>query len=910
MKYRNVLVTESLWEQPRLREYLGEVARRHGVVETLALPNMRDLPPVRIDKLFVQPLLSQLRVDISTPQENWPVGESLLSTLESCPQLVLLGDPGSGKTTLANWLAWRLSSGLTTVLPDILANKIPIPCILREMDRGVFESNISVAELSEVVVKGVLGPKAASDAISIVRAYIDAGAYVLIVDGIDEIPISGRRKVSEWVRQAVADRACVVGTARIIGYDDYPVDRPALTFKNSNEKYYADEESSWREQKISNASSWAAIRYLMPFDQKRVNNFVGNWYLQRSGNDMEAKKKADDLLQALSKSPQMQELSRTPNLLSLMAIVHRERANLPDGKALLYKEISNAYINTIDQHRKIVIGDSIARFSWEIKENWIAYVAFRMQEERTEAKNKSAEVGLLAHEDDVIRWLSEAMAASTVAEPEITARAFLEWVGRRCGLLIPRGSQEYAFVHLSFQEYFCARYMAGRIMSRPFIKNALPEDAPVTRDKLYQWSSEVDWIECFVFLFEIISAEHDIDWVQDLAEILFKKSESDKSSFGEKTKLAARVLADHHIHLLAEWRQTLASACARDAFDEWIIGDVNNDILKNLVDTEFASIFIDDRRALGDFGKSIAFRGIEASKNSDLLKDLYVFMAHGKALDDIENIGVASKLRYLSLARTSVRDLSPLRFCADLRIIAIHGGAVEDISVLENLCKLTTIEVTDAGVKEIPDLTRLASLHIVDFDGTPISDVENLVSVKRLGFLSLSDTRVLDITPLGRLKRLRYLHLRNTDVSDLSILSLNETLLGLEISGTKVQDLSPIIASESLRELDVIGLPLQDLGLLENMKKITRLRIGGPNVFDISFVSRMTSLQYLELHGSEVVDISHISRMSELKSIKLVKTKIKDFSPLLALDRSVQLEIDDKKIVDLRGYIKALESNN
>lgn len=35
-----------LWDDLSLRPYLGEIRRRHGIVEILALPSMRDLPPV------------------------------------------------------------------------------------------------------------------------------------------------------------------------------------------------------------------------------------------------------------------------------------------------------------------------------------------------------------------------------------------------------------------------------------------------------------------------------------------------------------------------------------------------------------------------------------------------------------------------------------------------------------------------------------------------------------------------------------------------------------------------------------------------------------------------------------------------------------------------------------------------
>ena len=52
-----------LWDDLSLRPYLGEIRRRHGIVESLALPSMHDLPPLRIETLFVAPIGGSARLD-------------------------------------------------------------------------------------------------------------------------------------------------------------------------------------------------------------------------------------------------------------------------------------------------------------------------------------------------------------------------------------------------------------------------------------------------------------------------------------------------------------------------------------------------------------------------------------------------------------------------------------------------------------------------------------------------------------------------------------------------------------------------------------------------------------------------------------------------------------------------------
>lgn len=904
----------NMWDQSALRPYLGEVKRRHGVVETLALPNMRDLPPIRIEKLFVQPLLSKVSVDPGSPQESWPEGESLLDALSRERAIVLLGDPGSGKTTLANWLAWRLSSGLTAPLPDGLEGKLPVPCVLREMPAGAFGNGVRICDLAERVAERLLGENVSEQTRAAIRLRVDAGQYVLILDGIDEISVAHRPKVSEWIQTAVVDEACVVGTARLVGYDDYPVDRwPSSLQKEGATGISAAGNGDDRVRDLDiddvrlEIPAWAAIRYLMPFDHKRISSFVENWYLQRSGSDQEARTRAEDLMNALAKSEQMQELARTPNLLSLMAIVHRERANLPDGKALLYKEISNAYINTIDQHRKILTGDNIARFSWEIKESWIAYVAFRMQLLRTQEEESVAEAGLLANESDVVAWLAEAMERSQVASPSSTAREFLEWVARRCGLLIPRGEGEYAFVHLSFQEYFCARYLAGRVMSRPFIKDTLGSDAPVTRPRLREWAMRSEWLESFVFLFEIISAENDIEWTEDLAEMVFASPDTAPAFGGEeRSALAARVLTDRHIHLGAACRDVVASGCMKDVYEDWryFFGQSEDQLFKLFSETEFATVY-GDESATELVERGIVPKPFSVMQTIEKLRDLYMLVGAGMSVADISAVRHAGKLRYVSLVQTAVSDISPLASARDLRIVELDGSPVSDISALGNCAGLEKVRLRSTLVSDISALAKLKRLRTLDLNGTRVRDLTPVDNMHQLSTLWAARTSVSSISALTGLPGLVNLWLDGTAVSDLSPLRSNTALDFLSIDDTPVDDISPICSLGSLHYLSLSGTKIKNLNLIAQLPKLMTLRIGGPFIEDISFLAKLKGLRVISLWGPKIRDISVLAGLKDLRTIELIGTNVADLSPLLVLERLVEIKLNGKSIKNLSRFIES-----
>src|SRR5205823_5730782 len=131
------------------------------------------------------------------------------------------------------------------------------------------------------------------------------------------------------------------------------------------------------------------------------------------------------------------------------------------GKALLYNEIAQAYLETIEDYRRLrQTNDTLAD-----KKQWLARVGFEMQRQRSAAAEKAKkgsskeEREILASGTDVRRWIREGMRASGKGSDEDDARRFVEYVKRRSGLMIERADEQFAFTHLSFQEYFAACYL-------------------------------------------------------------------------------------------------------------------------------------------------------------------------------------------------------------------------------------------------------------------------------------------------------------------------------------------------------------------------------------------------------------------------------------------------------------------
>lgn len=917
-----------LWSETHLRPYLGEVKRRHGVVETLALPSMRDLPPVQIETLFVPPLLAKVTVSADTAPEVWPEGRALLSELQDFRQLVVLGDPGGGKTTLSNWLAWRLASGLSSPLPDALTNRVPVPCVLREMPVELFTSEVSLVDLACSVSDKLLGSKSTAIIKQSLASRIHQGAYVLILDGIDEIPLNHRQVVAGWIRAAFEQGGCVLATSRIVGYEDGPVDggdsnSNQISSKKYGEKigevkifsegYYKAIQTKFSTEfrpndvlETKDTTKWAHIRYLMPFDQGRIASFVENWYRQRCVSQQEAAQKTTDLLTALSQSDVTQKLARTPNLLSLMAIVHRERAHLPDGKALLYEEIANAYINTIDKQRKIEPGDVLAQYGWKDRKAWLAYVGFKMQSTRN--IGGSRDTGILADESDVLDWLTHAMSTSGVISPSIAAQTFLNWVARRSGLLLPRGEARYAFVHLSFQEYFCACYLDSCIVRPAFIKNQLQENAEVTKHKLTVWSGELQWFETLIFLFELLSAERDSEWVDDLFNTIFGESSKEFAMYDGASDLASRIIKNKHIKISSYNRDLLASRLGKVAVSEWL-GErytLDSVALSALMDSGYAV-------ALGTPPEVVFGGGLWRGKCVDRLADVIspdrvqVLLIENHTVLDGSFLDKFINVRYLRINGSEIGDVSFLKLYKELRFLQLMSLPVEEINSIGTLNELARVELHDLNVTDIEAIGDLKNLSYLELQGLDVADLSPLAKLNNLSAITVKDLPVTDFTPLANIKSLSTLYVDDVRGADFSTVGGIKGLLSLRVDGSQIEDFSFLKKLKKIRYLDLRRIRVGDVDVIASLKGLDSLYFIACDVSDLAPLAKLSGLRSFGLMHMALENIEFLAKMQGVRSLYLFGIELRDFTPISYLKELYSLSVDAPVVPELTPLSKCKE---
>jgi predicted NACHT family NTPase len=246
-----------------------------------------------------------------------------LTALEAATQsrrLVLLGDPGGGKSTfvrqLVAWLAAHqlgegepppegMASGAKGLLPVLITLRDLAPG-LQARDWDALPADDRRAALARAVrdqaLAGLerLGAEGFAEGLD---QALSAGDCLLAFDGLDEVPPALRRWVRHAIQAAIGHYAPprVIVTCRVRSYTG-----PAV---------------------LSNFEAHT----LVPFDPDQVRAFVAAWYAAQRDlgrlDAVEAGERTADL-QGAALAPELQELSANPMLLTTMAIIHQKEIGL------------------------------------------------------------------------------------------------------------------------------------------------------------------------------------------------------------------------------------------------------------------------------------------------------------------------------------------------------------------------------------------------------------------------------------------------------------------------------------------------------------------------------------------------------------------------------------------------------
>ncbi|MBK6434154.1 NACHT domain-containing protein [Candidatus Amarolinea dominans] len=356
----------------------------------------------------------------------------VLDLIQAHDGLVVLGDPGAGKTTFLKYLALQLALGHGPAIG--LGNRLPILAPLSGFANALAAGSV---RLDDYIANyfhdiGVDLPVAA-----LLQQALDKGQALVLLDGLDEVKETGLRHtvVQQVVDFYTAQRRRgnkFVLSSRIVGYRAVRPTAPGL-----------------------------AECTLVDFDNDEISAFIERWTAtlekQASGDTAvardDAARERQTLLDAVQRNPSVHDLASNPLLLTILALMQRQGVTLPERRIELYDQYVKTLISSWNRTRGL--GRPPTRDLDAVQTlRILAPLALWMHE-------TSPGVGLVKREE-VRRRLEAIYRERGDTDPEAAARRFEDDVHEHAGLLLERGPGEYGFMHLTFEEYLAAVALALR----------------------------------------------------------------------------------------------------------------------------------------------------------------------------------------------------------------------------------------------------------------------------------------------------------------------------------------------------------------------------------------------------------------------------------------------------------------
>ncbi|WP_345601592.1 NACHT domain-containing protein, partial [Streptomyces chumphonensis] len=361
--------------------------------------------------------------------------EPVLDVLQDArrQRVVILGDPGAGKSTLARFLALSLACGGGHT-PESLVGHLPVVVELRRYAEerwreATFEDYLEHLHSTE----GMCVPR------QILTPLLESGRALVVFDGMDEL-------FDPAVRESVARRIAafasrypntrVVVTSRVIGY------RRAVL-----------------------AGAGFAHYMLQDLDTEQIEEFTGRWYANSCPQDpQKAATLQRRVTDAVAHSRAVAELAGNPLLLTILAIIGR-RQTLPRDRQGVYEHAVTVLVARWDQETKHLA----PHVSSEVREVLDVLEASELLELlRLLARRMQDGTGGIAGNHIHTRELEEVLHTflSQYELPPLRVRAatqaLVEQLRERNFILSHYGGGIYGFVHRTFLEYLAAADIAHR----------------------------------------------------------------------------------------------------------------------------------------------------------------------------------------------------------------------------------------------------------------------------------------------------------------------------------------------------------------------------------------------------------------------------------------------------------------
>jgi len=368
-----------------------------------------------------------------------------LEAVERHRQLMVLGKPGAGKTTFMKRLATLCNHG------EFQAQRVPVFVTLKEFAEAKGQPGLEAYIRQQWQACGI------EDTADLTQV-LKQGRALILLDGLDEVQETDHDRILQEIKAFTGRyRDCqFVMTCRIAARE--------YTFQHFTEVEVAD------------------------FDEDQIADFATKWFTTKEDSE-----KGETFIQRLEDNEPIQELATNPLLLTLLCLVFGEANDFPVNRAELYKEGLDVLLKKWDAKRNIERDQVYKKLSLKRKEDLLSQLAFYTFKKGDYFFKQSV---VEQHILDYIRNLPGAQEDEEALQ--LDSEAVLKSIEAQHGLLVERARVIYSFSHLTFQEYFTARYLISRCN---------PHDM---RDEMLNWLSrqlhKERWREVFILTANVLAS--------------------------------------------------------------------------------------------------------------------------------------------------------------------------------------------------------------------------------------------------------------------------------------------------------------------------------------------------------------------------------------------------------------------
>ncbi|VAW42763.1 hypothetical protein MNBD_CHLOROFLEXI01-4149, partial [hydrothermal vent metagenome] len=449
------------------RRYLKHLIKLCGYPPSMALIDIKEAgfgsEKLALEKIFTVldvPHQQHLRQDIHHLSEKElrsmteKQRESALAALsrKENDRLVILGAPGSGKSTLVNYLTLCLAGdhlGSERINQDQLRQLgwelsrlrlWPVRVILREYAARGLTKKQSVwqfiaAELSRETVK-------LARFLPHLKKRLQQEGAILLLDGLDEVD-----KASQ-IRQQLKNNIELFAR-------NFPKVRVVVT---SRPYAYG---SGWELDGFQ-------VTRLLPFSEEQIKAFIAQWYTVMGQQDgtlgpEKAESYQKGLISQVKRNRNLAELAQHPLLLTMMVYIHRGREGgaLPQRREKLY-ELSVELLLDLWRRSKSVTGQQtqtlaeVLGMDFDLVKKALAEVAFMAHRDQKDQEQTADIPGAL---------LAGILYKHARKSDGVGVEQLIEYVRDRAGLLEAHGRNAddsddvYRFPHRTFQEYLAGQHL-------------------------------------------------------------------------------------------------------------------------------------------------------------------------------------------------------------------------------------------------------------------------------------------------------------------------------------------------------------------------------------------------------------------------------------------------------------------